>query len=70
MRIKNHFAVASDDRVHSAAWTDPFESKRCALLEGLASVVPRTSKGGAELEMEVGPLRFARCQYADQPLRI
>ena len=30
-----------------------------AILKSLDIVVPRTSKGGAELEMEVGPLRSA-----------
>src|SRR5215472_294432 len=42
------------------AWTNPSRSiSSAAVAKSLDSVVPRTSKGGAELEMEVGPLRSA-----------
>src|SRR5215813_10143677 len=42
------------------AWTNPSRSiSSAAVAKSLDSVVPRTSEGGAELEMEVGPLRSA-----------
>ena len=55
-------AIRSNGKAAGCGWADA-RAVRGRLIEkslqDLESVVPRTSKGGAELEMEGGPLRSA-----------